>query len=230
MDITDMLSRPMSIGRDLATSKAIRHFAHKFGLVYFGAVNQHEESRELIRGITFAATHSDRHFCVGDVRGHDVSLVERQDVLTRPEQAPQRYHWLILQIDLHVQGLPMIFMDAHHHDTIFYERIFMQFANLTFANALFEAHDPLFGRTFRAYSPADRFEAVEQLISSQITAMLAHHFRQFDYEINGEHLLVYAYNPVVTPHLLQEMLRVGSWLAGALESQASSLVKMHENR
>jgi hypothetical protein len=124
---------------------------------------------------------------------------------------------MIMQVDLKRDNLPLIFIDANHHEVTFYESLFMRFANLTKANDIFTQSDPLFAGTFKVYAPVDRFDAIGTVLDSEATAMLAHHFRQFDYEIEADRLLVYASNTVITSHLLHEMLRVGSWLADHLE-------------
>lgn len=216
MEFMKLLSRPLSIGREMATKKIIKQFAHKFGLVYFGYVNQREDEHELIRGITVSATHVDSHFCVGDYKGHDISLVERRNTLTYPERPPVTYRWVIMQVDLKRDGLPHVFIDGNHHDEAFYTTLFMKFANMSNANMIFSQNSPLFARTFKVFAPADKFDEVEAMLGGEAAAMIAHHFKQFDYEIDSDRVLVYAENPVITPHLLQEMMRVGLWLGDEL--------------
>ena len=217
MGLPRLLAQPLYFGRELATKKIVKQFARRFGLVYFGAVDQREDEHELIRGITVSATHVDSHFCVGDYRGHDVSFVERRNTITYPERQPQYYRWLIMQFDLRRDGLPHVFIDGNHHDEVFYTTLFMRFANMTNASTLFAQANPLFARTFKVFTPADKFDELEVMLSGDIAAMLAHHFKQFDYEIDGDRVLVYAENPVITSHLLHEMLRVGHWLALQLD-------------
>jgi hypothetical protein len=55
------------------------------------------------------------------------------------------------------------------------------------------------------------------MLSGERAAMLAHHFKQFDYEIDGDRLLIYAEDPTISSHTLHEMLRVGQWLASELD-------------
>jgi hypothetical protein len=223
MELMQMLARPLSIGREMATKKIIKQFARTFNLVYFGHVNQREDEHELIRGITVSATHVDTHFCVGDFKGHDISLVERRNALIYSEQPPVHYHWMIMQFDLKRDGLPHIFIDGNHHDEGFYTTLFMRFANMSNANSIFVANSPLFARTFRVFAPADKFDEVEATLSGDVAAMVSHHFKQFDYEIDGDRVLIYAENPIITSHLLHEMLRVGRWLAEQLDKVSLEL-------
>ncbi len=217
MELREFLTHPLSLGRELATRKLIKQFAHKYGLVYFGSVNQHGAADELIRGITVSATHVDNHFSVGTFQHYDVSLVERRNTITFPERPPMQYRWVIMQVDLRRTDLPHIFIDANHHDETFYATLFMKFTNFTLANPLFIEKDIGFTKAFRVFTPADRFDEAEETLTHEITQTLTKHFRQFDYEICGDRLLVYANSPVVSLHLLQEMLRVGKWLAERLD-------------
>jgi len=230
MDMMRLLSQPLSIGRELAAKKIIKQFAHKFGLVYFGAVNQREDDHELIRGITVSAHHVDTHFCVGDYKGHDISFVERHNTITYTDHNFRRYHWLIMQVDLRRDGLPHVFIDGNHHPEEFYETLFMKFANMTNANTLYVQNNPLFARTFKVFTPADKFDELEIMLTGDIAAMLAHHFKQFDYEIDSDRVLVYAENPIITSHLLHEMLRVGQWLAAELDKAETEveIARPHE--
>src|SRR6266702_1728443 len=217
MEFMQLVSRPLLAGRELATKKIIKQFARKFGLVYFGYVNQREDEHELIRGITVSTTHVDNHFCVGEFKGHDISLVERRNTIVYPGRPPVQYHWIIMQIDLRRDGLPHVFVDDNHHSEDFYTTLFMGFANMSNANTLFAASNPLLARTFGVFAPADKFDEVEAMLGDDVAAMIAHHFKQFDYEIEGDRVLIYAENPTVTSHLLHEMLRVGQWMADQLD-------------
>ena len=220
MELMQMLARPLTLGREMAARKAIKQFARKMDLVYFGYVNQRQDAHELIRGITVAATHTDTHFCVGHYEGYDISLVERRNTIAYPQQPAQQYHWLILQIDLRQQHLPHVFIDANHHDQLFYETLFMRFANFANAAVLFAQRDAAFARSFRIFAPADKFDDVDELFAPNITAGLAERFRQFDYEIDADRLFVYANSPATTTRLLQDMLAAGTWFAQRLDGSA----------
>jgi hypothetical protein len=217
MELTQLLSRPLAIGREIAAKKIIKQFARKFGLVYLGHMGRHGDEHELIRGITLSAAHMDSYFCVGEHKGHDVSLVERRNTFIYSSHATQRYHWLIMQIDLRRDGWPHVFIDGRKHDEDFYSTLFMKFSNMVNASTLFAAHSPLFARTFQVFAPTDRFDDVSTMLGGEVPAMLAHHFKQFDYEVEDDHLLIYAENSIVTSHLLHEMLRVGEWLAAQMD-------------
>ena len=228
MHVRQLLGRALNVGHELAARKTIKRFARKFGLVYFGYVNQREDEHELIRGVTVSATHVDNHFCVGEYKGHDISLVERRNTINYPEEPPAHYRWLIMQVDLKRDGLPHVFIDGNPHDETFYMTLFMKFANMSSASTIFALTNPLFARTFNVFIPADKFDEAEAMLSGEVAAMLAHHFKQFDYEIDGDRVLIYAEHPTVTPHLLHEMLRVGHWLARHLDKATLQLAEVEE--
>ena len=77
-------SRPSHLLRKRQQRGAIESFADKAGLVYFGYVDQRDDDHRLIRGHTVSATHQDNHYCIGTVRGYDVMLVLRNDVVRVP--------------------------------------------------------------------------------------------------------------------------------------------------
>lgn len=213
-----LLTQSLRAARTLATKKIIKQFAHKFELVYFGFVDPREDEHELVRGITLSTTHRDNHYTVGSFRNHDLTLVERQTTLTFPGKPERKYTWLIMQIDLRRRGLPHVFFDAHHHEEVFYANFFLKHAHFEDATGLFARHDPAFSRSYKVFAERTTFDEVWSSIKPELTAMIAHHFRQFDYEIRDDKLFVYASNVMVTAHLLQEMLRVGCWLAEHLNS------------
>lgn len=55
-------------------------------------------------------------------------------------------------------------------------------------------------------------------MTPDITHELTKHYRQFDYEIDGDRLLVYANDPLIAPHTLQDMLGAALWFAGKLDA------------
>jgi len=218
----EMLKEPLGFMRTMATKKVIQQFAHKFELVYFGFVDPREDKHELVRGITLSPEHKDTHYTVGNFRNHDITLVERQTNLHFPGKPPHMYRWLIMQIDLKHGGFPHIFIDANHHEEVFYANFFLQYAHFEDASSLFSRHDPLFSKYFKVFAERQAFDEVWSVIKSDMTAMLAYHFHQFDYELDDDRLCVYASNTVITTHLLQEMMRIGLWLADYLNAQPSN--------
>ncbi len=202
---------------------AIKAFANKFDLVYFGHVDHRYDEHAVIRGVTASTSHVDKHFAVGNVKQRDVSLLERTNRLRFPGKGESDYHWVIVQVDLHSGlELPHTFMDAHHHDEVFYSNLFINFANFQVATSLFVEHDPKFLEHFITYAPSDKFDDAASVLTSNVTSMLAHHFTNFDYELEGTTLYIYNSAPSVQEKDIEEMVRVGLWFADELEKQLVS--------
>jgi hypothetical protein len=217
----NILKEPVALLHDLAAQRAVKQFAAKYGFVYFGKVDHREDEHTLVRGLTASAEHSDNHYAVGNFKGHDITLVERRNTLRYPGKQPEPYRWQIMQIDLRRDDLSHIFIDAHHHEEVFYANLFVKFGNFEDASRLFIQYDPLFLKYFKVFAVPDNFEDVVDIITPELAMTLGHHFRQFDFEFDGDQLLVYASNTVITSHVLGEMLRAGLWLTEQLNAQRS---------
>lgn len=205
-------------------ASAIKSFAKKFDLVYFGHVDHRYDEHAVVRGVTASATHTDRHFAVGNIKGRDLSLLERSNNLNYPGKTGGSYRWVIVQVDLASKvELPHLFLDAHHHDEVFYSNLFINFANFQVASNLFAHHDPRFLSHFITYAPSDKFDDAATFLDEAATGMLAHHFHNFDYETEGSTIYIYNSQPAVLEKDIEEMVRVGLWLADHFEKIQSGL-------
>lgn len=205
-----------------SNGQAIRQFIKRFDLVYFGKVDHRYDDHAVMRGVTASAHHTDRHFAVGNIKGRDISILERTNTLRFPGQEDQHYTWVIVQVDLTLQrDIPHIFIDAHHHGEVFYANLFVNFANFSSAENLFTTHDPTFNKKFKLYAPAGKFDRVSRVMSTDITSMLAHHFSKFDYELQDDTLYIYSSNQQVSERDIEHMARVGLWLGEHLEPTIS---------
>lgn len=200
--------------------QAIRKFIKRFDLVYFGKVDHRYDEHAVVRGVTASSRHVDHHFAVGNIKGRDVSILERTNTLRFPNKGDQDYMWVIVQVDLKTPGdIPHTFIDAHHHDEVFYANLFVNFANFHGAQSLFVSHDPLFNQKFKVYTPSDRLDDLAKVMTTDVTSMLAHHFTSFDYELQSDVIYVYSSNQLMHERDVEKMARVGLWLANKIESQ-----------
>jgi phosphoheptose isomerase len=213
--------QPLAVVQSLATKQVVKQFANKFDFVYFGQVDARVDEHQLVRGVTVSGNHSDDNYAVGDFKGHDVTIVERRASLQATDNSKVAYRWMIMQVDLHRSGLPHIFIDALHHEETFYTDLFMKFGRLETAMALFGHYDPLFVKYFKAFAKPIDFMIVGQVVTQELATMIAHHFRQFTYEINDDYVLIYSDSNVVTMNLLQEMMRIGVWIADQLDKSGT---------
>ena len=210
---------PKHVIKQLNGSRVYRDVAKQYDLVYFGNVSSHDD-HEMVRGLTVSAAHQDRHYCMGTIQGYDVIMLERTDSLTFPGKPVEAYRWVILQIDLENLHLPHVFIDARQHPSTFYDALFAKFARLNAVDVnMFADHDPRFSQNFTVYSAPDKQLEMIHTLRPEITAMLGHHFTNFDFEIFDDRLIVYSSNRTPSKQLIDYMLRAGIWLAREIESK-----------
>lgn len=200
------------------TRRMIKQFAAKHSMVYFGHVDPREDEYELVRGLTLSTKHIDNHYTVGSYHGRDVILVERRNTLTFPNKPDSSYRWMIAQIDLGRANLPHMFVDCNHHDATFYANAFLSRQGIQDLGSYFSGFSPTFAQKAKVFANPSQYAAIGALITPEVAETIAQHFTQFDYEVLDDCLLVYANNSLPTPALLEDMLKVGVWLANHLEA------------
>ncbi|HVI69604.1 MAG TPA: hypothetical protein VM581_04050 [Magnetospirillaceae bacterium] len=203
-----------------ATKRIIKQFANKHHMVYFGHVDPREDEYELVRGLTLSTSHVDNHYTVGEYQSRDIILVERRNTLTFPNKPAASYRWLIAQIDLRRGGLPHIFIDCNHHDATFYANAFLSRQGMQDLSSYFGGVSHSFAQKAKLFANPSDYTAVGTLITPEVGETIAQHFAQFDYECFDDRLLIYTSNLLPSPVLLEEMLRVGTWLASVCENAA----------
>lgn len=202
--------------------KVFGQVANQYNMVYFGTVSQSEdEDYHMVRGLTLSPNMRDENYCVGSVFDYDVVMLERSSAVQLPQKSRQRYHWVILQIDLKHTYLPHIFIDGARRDNELYGSLLAQFLRLqSVGYQHFPADDNgKFNSLFSVYTQPDAVGTIEQIFTPEVTAMLSAHFSQFDFEMQDDTLIVYSTDRKVTAQLLDMMLRAGMWLARQLDGQ-----------
>lgn len=198
---------------DAATKRIVKQFAATYHFVYFGHVDPREDEYELVRGVTVSTSHSDNHYTVGAYNGHDVIFVERRNTLTYPGKPDVDYRWLIMQIDLHRSGLPHMFVDAKHHDAMFYANAFVGKQHMQDITSYVVTPGTAFAQNCKVFANPSDYSAVATVLTPEVAETLARHFSQFDYELFDDCLLVYASNTAPSMPILNDMLRLSLWLA-----------------
>ena len=205
----------------LRSSNITRRFAALHNLVYFGSVDQDDESR-LVKGITVSNTYRDSHYLVGTDYGRDIIFLQRSDTLRSVGgKRLERYTWNILAIDLHAQTrLAHVYIEGRsRHGSGFYETLAMkkrEFAELPYG--FLSAYDPLFGKRFAVRLAAATTLEFPTVMPPERAAVLAHHFHMFDFEWHDDVLYVYFLASRPTMSQLEMMLKAGVWLAGELDA------------
>jgi len=182
---------PSHVVKMRLTRRAIMKFAEKIGLMYFGFVDQRDDDHRLIRGHTVSETHQDNHYCVGSVKGYDVMLVLRNDVveIPRDNQHEERCHWLIVTVDLHTKyELPHCYVGHHNRDHIF-RASFEQLNPLLLGSLHQYSHK--FLSEYTIYAKAMHAIEIEQTITPEMSEVIAEHFAGASIEIEDNTLFMY---------------------------------------
>ena len=207
---------PNHIVRTRLTKRVISRFAEKVGLVYFGYVNQKDDDHRLVRGHTVSQTHLDNHYCIGTVRGYDVVLVSRNDVVRTRGGKLERCHWLIYTIDLHTrQSLPHCYIGHQSRDTVFaaaYEQLYPIVLGST------AQYPRRFLSEYTVYSTAAHALDIEHILSPQVAEVISTHFSSASFEIEDNTIYLYVESEHPNEALLEKLLSNGLWLAESIDA------------
>jgi hypothetical protein len=197
--------------------KIFGKIAEEYDLVYFGTVDpQVDSDYKAVRGVTAAAKQLDDNYTTGNVYDYEVAFLQRARQVRLVNGQTAKRQWTILQVQLKQADLPHIFIDEQARTEEFGSLIisFLRLSQL--ADQHFSS--PNFNQTFAVYARPESLSQLYQILTPEVQDMLAAHFRAFDYEIEGDKLLVYATNIELSLQTLDQMLRVGLWLARHLDS------------
>jgi hypothetical protein len=205
--------------------RIVARFADKFGLIYFGAVNQHIDDHKVIRGLTVSSAHQDNNYCVGSVNGYDIAFVDRRDTVWQTYDPKAKCNWLILALDLHTEiRIPHFFIEAVNHDIKHYVALFSTFPNMQDINSdSLDAHCTEFTGRFKIYARPAKALEVYTLFPLETIRMLGAHFWPLSIEQHNNVLYIYSVRTNVTTGLLDTMMKNGLWLAGNLDVNAESI-------
>ena len=198
-------------------SKVLKTFASKMGFVHFGLVDQHDDDYDAIRGFTASLTHIDTDYMVGTYEGHNFRLVDRFDSYRHGTHSHEQL-WCILEIDLHNNKVPHVFLsptgsEAGEYDKLFTVQPYMQPLN---ASLLQNHSSELHGR-YQILARTTHTSDVEQLLTSPIIAGIASRFWPHAVEVNHGKLFVYITQHRLTKTVLETSLASGLWLAEMLD-------------
>jgi len=220
MTISALLKNAVRLNSPLAKSRGhiIQAFAKKLGLVYFGAVDQHLDDFDVIRGFTVSTTHQDTHYAVGSFDGYDISLVDRFDTLIDHAGVQTSHHWLIMQIDLttadplpHTVLLPI---DPHQS----FDKLFQAYSGLQAVNTMLTgAHTPEFHGRYQLYTAPTHAMAVEEFFTPTVTQQIAARLWPHAIEISENKLYLYTSGETLSATMLDSAIESALWLARTLD-------------
>ena len=209
-------ARPTHIVKKRLTRSVIERYAEKIGLVYLGYVDQRDDDHRLIRGHTVSATHQDNHYCIGTVRGYDVMLALRNDVVRVRSGQEKRCHWLIYAIDLHANvEVPNFYLGHRNRDDVF-AASFRPMQPLAVTSL--GQYPAKFVADYAVYGSAANLLPVGQIISPQVAEVIATRFQGVSAEVEDNTLHLYTEAARPTEAQLDKMLSNGLWLAEVIDT------------
>jgi len=212
-------TNPRHIVGRYSTARVVRRFADNIGMVYFGYVDQQDDDHRLLRGITVSTTHDDHYYSVGSFKGYDIALTVRRDTLAYPDKRLKDHHWTIMTFDLHTtHEVPHIYI-GHH---AIRDELLARYSELSvIAFGPHAPHSQQFLSQYTVYARMIHSVEVEQLLSPELTSVVAERFGEISLEIHDNTL--YLYKPEKHPSraLLERMMNNGLWLASALDERLS---------
>ncbi|MFZ1242978.1 MAG: hypothetical protein WAQ22_02435 [Candidatus Saccharimonas sp.] len=211
--------RPTHLATKFAVSRTVKDFAEKVGLVYFGYVDQKDDDHRLVRGYTVSATHQDNYYSIGSIRGYDVMLVIRNDVVTIPgKNKPRRCHWLIATIDLHTSADLPYFYIGNKTDIETYRSAYKMTTPLRFG--VFGQYPQSFVNNYVPYGEPGRAIEIEKFLSPDIAEVIARDFSKISIELDEGTLYLYMECQRPRESVLDMVVSDGLWLAAALDAKA----------
>ena len=128
----------------------LKRFSATLGLVNFGAVHQHNDDLDAIRGFTASLTHKDSAFCVGTYNGYNLRMVNRFDIVRTSSTVHHEQLWTILEIELDTTNLPHMFFVPTGHEAAEYGRLYATQPHLQPLNSMIlDNHSPEFHGRFQ---------------------------------------------------------------------------------
>lgn len=207
---------PRHIIKSRLTKGVVQRFADKAGLVYFGHVDQRDDDHRLVRGHTVSASHVDTNYCVGSLRGYDVTLVSRNDVvLGKNLKTEQRCHWLIMTADLKTSKDVPHFYIGHVSRRAAYASSYEQLVPLLLRTAL--SYPKQFLDTYAVYGRPTHALEIERLIPPEIASVIVSHFKDTSIEIEDNSVYLYIESQHPTTAQLEKIVANGLWLAKSID-------------
>lgn len=201
------------------SGRTMRNYAEKVGLVYFGNIGRNEEDQRLIRGHTVSPTHIDNHYCVGTVRGYDVAMVVRNDVVPIGAGQTERCHWLIVTFDLLTKyELPHIYIGHRSRQNV-YVAAHRQLMELPLG--AYNQYPSKFLNNYSIYGAPAHHTIIERLINPQIAEIIQSHFSAASVEIEDNTVYLYIESRYPTEAIIEKMVSNGLWFAANIDAMLS---------
>jgi len=191
--------------------------ANEYDLVYFGHVDPKVDSDyKMVKGLTASPHIRDENYTTGNVYDYEVAFLQRSKQVRMLAGHKQLRRWTILEVQLKKARLPHFLVDGRRRTEEYGALLASTQRWREIGWQHVSAHSE-FPRVFATYARPLDVEIITKILTEEVQVMLATHFSGFDYEFEGDKLLIYATDATVDLQLLDHMLRVGLWLARYLD-------------
>ena len=211
-----------AIWRRRRERRAFKRFADDNHFIYFGRITASDEEYRPVLGLSASTGFRDDHYTVGTADDHDVVLLDRKNTVHSSHGRSVAHRWLIAEITLERLDLPHLFLDFHQADENYYDELLTTLGRFQDITYLFEGYHPEFTQRCKVFGFIQQHGQIADVLRPELIAALGHEHYQFDYEMEGHKLYVYASDSEPSERLLESMVRVGLWFAAQLSEAATS--------
>jgi hypothetical protein len=191
--------------------------ANEYDLVYFGTVDPKiDTDYEMVKGLTASPDVRDKNYTMGNVYDCQVEFLQRSKQVRVNSGKKQSRQWTILQVHLKKANLPHFLVDGRRR-TEEYGALLAATQRWREIGWQHVSADQTFPRVFATYAQPFDVATISAVLTPEVQTMLATHFSQYDYEFDGDKLIVYATDAKIDLQVLDHMLRIGLWLARNLD-------------
>lgn len=217
---------PKHIMRSRLTQRMVRRVADKYGMVYFGAVDQKSDDYKLIRGFTISRTQIDDMYTVGTIQGYDTSFVARNDLVLIRGRFEKRCHWFIVSVDLHTQAtLPHMYFGPQASNELF-EAAYSQLRPVFLGHTA--EYPGKFIGNYSIYSrPSDVIE-IERLFPPTVAGVIVSHFGNMSFELEDNTIYIYSESKYPNEALIDKMMQNAIWLAKIFDTVSGARKALEE--
>lgn len=201
--------------------RTLKKFSETLGLVHFGAVHQHDDDIDAIRGFTASLTHRDTHFAVGTYNGYNIRLVNRFDVIRIAGNPNHEQLWTILEVELETRSLPHTFFVPTGREAGEYGRLYATQPAMQPLNAMsFSNFSPEFHGRFQIVASTAHAHKVESFFTSPLILGISSRFWPHGIEIEHGKLLIYITEHRLEKAALESVLGSALWLAETIDASS----------
>lgn len=198
--------------------KVLKRFSDRLGFAYLGAMHQHDDEYDAIRGFTASTSHRDSHYTVGTYEDTNIRIVNRFDIQKRHGKAANQQAWVVMEFQLKTTEIPHVFFVPTGKTAGSYARVFTANIHMQPLNSILQGinHSPEFYGRYQILSRPTHSHRIESLLTSPVIFSIGEKLWPHGVEIDGNKLYVYISEEDLTSETLDTAFIAGLWLTDEL--------------